>query len=360
MYTIIDIETTGGKFNEEGITEIAIYKHDGKQVVDTFISLINPEKDIQPFVVNLTGINNKMVAKAPKFHEVAKRIVEITENTIFIAHNVSFDYRIIQNAFRNLGFEYHRETLCTVQLAKKLIPNLPSYSLGKLCKSVGIPLANRHRAEGDTQATTKLFELLLFKDIEKEIISKTIKPVKKHTFSKRHENILEDLPEKIGVFYLHNKNGKILYVDKAKNIKIGFTNLLLREAKKIKYLLKLTHSVTYELAGNELMCRLRLEQERIKNKPRFNSRKRIKEDQSLVYDQPNFIIVDKGRHIGENSVILIENNVYIGNAYIDLQMQIQNKEVLHNLITINKEKVNAKPIIVNYLKNNKVKQIISF
>ncbi|MFT6749030.1 MAG: DNA polymerase-3 subunit epsilon, partial [Flavobacterium sp.] len=78
MYAILDIETTGGKFNEEGITEIAIYKFDGHTIVDQFISLVNPEKEIQAFVVQLTGINNKMLRNAPKFYEVAKRIVEIT------------------------------------------------------------------------------------------------------------------------------------------------------------------------------------------------------------------------------------------------------------------------------------------
>lgn len=87
MYVILDIETTGGKYNEEGVTEIAIHKFDGHTVVDQFISLVNPEKDIQPFVVNLTGINNNMLKTAPKFYEVAKRIVEITEDAVIVAHN---------------------------------------------------------------------------------------------------------------------------------------------------------------------------------------------------------------------------------------------------------------------------------
>lgn len=90
IYAIVDIETTGGKFNEEGITEIAIYKFNGHEIVDQFISLINPEKKIQPFVVNLTGINSKMLKNAPKFYEVAKRIVEITTDCILVAHNAKF------------------------------------------------------------------------------------------------------------------------------------------------------------------------------------------------------------------------------------------------------------------------------
>lgn len=167
MYAILDIETTGGKFNEEGITEIAIYKFDGHTVVDQFITLVNPEKEIQPFVVQLTGINNNMLRNAPKFHEVAKRIIEITEDCIIVAHNSSFDYRILKTEYNRLAYEYKRNTLCTVELSKKLIPDLPSYSLGRLCKSIGIPMSDRHRASGDALATVQLFKLLLVKDLEK-------------------------------------------------------------------------------------------------------------------------------------------------------------------------------------------------
>jgi DNA polymerase-3 subunit epsilon len=122
LYAILDIETTGGQYNEEGITEIAIYKFDGHEVVDQFISLVNPEKPIQPFVVKLTGINNAMLRSAPKFYEVAKRIIEMTEDCVIVAHNASFDYRILQTEFRRLGFRFHKQTLCTVELSKKLLP----------------------------------------------------------------------------------------------------------------------------------------------------------------------------------------------------------------------------------------------
>ena len=95
MFAIVDIETTGGKYNEEGITEIAIYRYDGQEIVDQFCSLVNPERPIQPFVVNLTGINNAMLRQAPKFFEIAKRIVEITKDCVLVAHNAQFDYRIL-------------------------------------------------------------------------------------------------------------------------------------------------------------------------------------------------------------------------------------------------------------------------
>ncbi len=149
MYAILDIETTGGQYNEEGITEIAIYKFDGHEVVDQFISLAESEIPIQPFVVKLTGINNAMLRSAPKFYEVAKCIVEITDGCIVVAHNASFDYRILQTEFRRLGFEFKKPTLCTVELSKKLLPGHQSYSLGKLVRALGIPMADRHRASGD-------------------------------------------------------------------------------------------------------------------------------------------------------------------------------------------------------------------
>ena len=175
MYAILDIETTGGKFNEEGITEIAIYKFDGHEVLDQFISLVNPEREIQEFVVKLTGINSKMLRNAPKFYEVAKRIVEITKDCILIAHNAAFDYRILRTEFNRLGFDFQRNTLCTVELSQQLMPNQPSYSLGKLTRSLGIPITDRHRASGDALATIQLFKLLLEKDTKKNIIQNSIK-----------------------------------------------------------------------------------------------------------------------------------------------------------------------------------------
>ncbi|MDX1328633.1 MAG: 3'-5' exonuclease, partial [Arenibacter sp.] len=175
MYVVLDIETTGGKYNEEGITEIAIHKFDGHKVVDRFISLINPEREIQPFVANLTGINNTMLRTAPKFHEVAKRIVEITEDAVIVAHNAQFDYRILRTEFRRLGYNFERKTLCTVELSKQLLPDAASYSLGKLVRSLGIPVSDRHRANGDALATLQLFKLLLSKDLDQTIVKNVLR-----------------------------------------------------------------------------------------------------------------------------------------------------------------------------------------
>lgn len=167
MYSVIDIEATGGNSKQGKITEIAIYNFDGQQIVNQFHSLINPERSIPPFVRRLTGINNEMISKAPKFYEVAEEIVKITMNSNFVAHNVKFDYSFIKAEFASLGYDFKMNQFCTLQLSQQLIPDMPSYSLGKLCKSLNIPLKNRHRADGDALATVELFKKLLNIDPKK-------------------------------------------------------------------------------------------------------------------------------------------------------------------------------------------------
>ncbi|MDX1543816.1 MAG: exonuclease domain-containing protein [Christiangramia sp.] len=270
MYAILDIETTGGKYNEEGITEIAIYKFDGRQVTDQFISLVNPEQPIQPFVVNLTGINNEMLRNAPKFYEVAKRIVEITQDCIIVAHNAKFDYRILRTEFRRLGFDFERKSLCTVELSKKLIPGLPSYSLGKLVRSLGIPLSDRHRAAGDAQATIKLFKMLLVKDVEKNILKEHIRKEPKRMMDTKLVYILEELPALTGVYYLHDENGEIIYVGKSRNIKKRVNQHFTNDNPKSREMQRKVVSVSYELTGNELIALLKENQEIKEIKPQYN------------------------------------------------------------------------------------------
>lgn len=270
MYAILDIETTGGKYNEEGITEIAIYKYDGHEVVDQFISLVNPERDIQPFVVNLTGINSNMLRNAPKFYEVAKRIVEITEDCILVAHNAQFDYRILCTEFRRLGFEYERKSLCTVELSKDLIPEQASYSLGKLVRALGIPVTDRHRASGDALATVKLFKMLLDKDTTKSIIQKSVRLNPKLQLEPRHLDIIERLPSITGVYYIHKANGDIIYIGKSNNIKKRINQHFTGTNNKSKKIQVQVSAVTYEATGSELVALLKESEEIKKVKPIHN------------------------------------------------------------------------------------------
>lgn len=163
MFSIIDIETTGHSFRHGKITEIAVIQHNGQNITDSFSTLINPEMDIPYFITDLTGIDNEMVKNAPKFYEVAKKVVQMTSGRTFVAHNASFDYNFIREEFARLGYDYQSKTLCTVQLSRKLLPGHRSYSLGKLCAELGININGRHRAAGDAFATVKLFEILMEK-----------------------------------------------------------------------------------------------------------------------------------------------------------------------------------------------------
>ncbi len=270
MYAILDIESTGGKYNEEGIMEIAIYRFNGHDVVDKFISLINPEREIQPFVTKLTGINNKMLRSAPKFHEVAKRILEITQDAVLVAHNAQFDYRILRTEFRRLGYNYHRKTLCTVDVSKKLLPEAESHSLGKLVRSLGIPVSDRHRANGDAIATLKLFKLLLTKDLEKSIIKSTIRAETLGQLTTRQLDIVESLPGDIGVYYMYDKDGAILFLGSTRNIKKRVNQHFTNVGPLARQLQKATKKVSFEPTGSELTAVLKSEIEVAKNMPLLN------------------------------------------------------------------------------------------
>ncbi|HET8809966.1 MAG TPA: exonuclease domain-containing protein [Flavobacteriaceae bacterium] len=270
MYAILDIETTGGKYNEEGITEIAIYKFDGHEIVDRFVSLVNPERPIQPFVVGLTGIDSDMLRNAPKFYEVAKRIVEITSDCVLVAHNAKFDYRILRTEFFRLGYEFQRKSLCTVEIAKKLIPDMPSYSLGKLVKSLGIPISKRHRAEGDAVATVQLFKLLLDKDSEKTIIGESLREVPKKQVDNKLLRMLDNLPSITGVYYFHNEKGEVIYIGKSKNIQKRARQHFVSEAHKSRQIQREIHNISYEPTGNELIALLKENEEIKRNRPKYN------------------------------------------------------------------------------------------
>jgi DNA polymerase III subunit epsilon len=171
LFVIIDIETTGNSPKHGQITEIAIYQHDGIKITGSFSSFVKPDMDIPLFITRLTGITNEMVKDAPRFYEIARKIVELTAGYTFVAHNVRFDYKFLQEEFARLGYQYNRKTLCTVKLSRKFFPGLQSYSLGKICHELGIEINNRHRAAGDALATVKLFELVLRKNEEQNKIN---------------------------------------------------------------------------------------------------------------------------------------------------------------------------------------------
>jgi DNA polymerase-3 subunit epsilon len=251
--------------------EIAIFKFDGNEIVDKFVSLINPERKIQSFVKRLTGIDEEITRLAPKFYEVAKRIIEITEDCIIVAHNAQFDYRMLQTEFTRLGYEFKRETLCTIELSKELIPDMPSYSLGKLTKALGIPISKRHRAEGDAQATVKLLKIILNKDSENNIVKKHIRERPKKQVDTKLLNILEPLPKETGIYFFYDKEDNPLYVGKSNNIHKRVSQHFSSTNPKSRSLQRKIAYVKHELTGSELIALLK-ENEFIKKlQPEYNS-----------------------------------------------------------------------------------------
>lgn len=453
MYAILDIETTGGAYNEEGITEIAIYRFDGHEVVDQFISLVNPEIPIQPFVAKLTGINNAMLRSAPKFYEIAKRIIEITKDCIIVAHNASFDYRILRTEFKRLGYKYEHKTLCTVELAQELIPDQKSYSLGKLVRALGIPMADRHRASGDAMATVKLFKLLLDKDLEKNILQKYIQTEVIKGMVPKLADIVEALPSVTGLYYIHREDGKIIYIGKSKNIRRRVNQHFTGTTNKCKKIQLEVFMVTYEETGSELIALLKESQEIKIHQPIYNRSQRksifqwalysevdaqgyinlklqkadgrkkeitafttfqegknalfrisaqyklcqklngiyntnsncfqytIKEcngacigqespesyNQRVMefinnhqFENKTMVIVSRGRNVNERSAVLIENGIYKGYTFYDLNYQIRNIGILKNILIPMHNNRDVRMIIQGQLRKDKHLKLIYF
>lgn len=259
MYAVIDIESNGAGFRKESIIEIAVFKYDGHTIVDQFISLVNPESEITPFVQKLTNISPKMVQTAPKFPQIARRIIEITKNCILVGHNIEFDYRMLRQEFKRLGYDFKSHTLDTIPLAQKLIPEAESYSLGKLVKSLGIPLVDQHRASGDARATLDLFKLLLIKDKDSEIIQQHHEESNGKSYLNKVRDLTQDLPAEKGILYLQNAKGKIIYFDFVDDLIKAARHIFNAKLKRWESIQQETEQIQYELTGNDLLARLMME-----------------------------------------------------------------------------------------------------
>jgi DNA polymerase III subunit epsilon len=329
MYAIVDIETTGGSPVSEKITEIAVFIYDGEKIVDELSTLINPEKKIPYYITALTGITNAMVAESPKFYEVARRFVEITQNCIFVAHNVSFDYQFIRNEFKRLGYEYSREKLCTVQLSRKLVPGLPSYSLGKICNHLNINIHERHRAGGDALATTKLFEYLLKRNKENDNMNDVLTTLDtKNLHPDLKLNVIVELPEATGTYYFYNDQHELIYIGKSKNIRnrvMGhFRNFGTKKSIEMRSNIA---QIDFEITGSELIALLKESHEIKKLFPTYNRSQRKSFSHYGLYhflDDNGYVQFAIGKNNTKNEIPLCS-----------FQSQKSAKKYLHDLVDSN-------------------------
>jgi DNA polymerase-3 subunit epsilon len=276
IYTVVDIETTGGSHGNR-ITEIAAVKTDGKQVLGSYETLINPEVFIPKSITLLTGITNTMVQDAPRFEDIASQFFAFLGDTTFIAHNVSFDYGIIKNHFEDLAMTFNMKKLCTVRLSRGIIPGYPSYSLGKICQQLGIENHSRHRAMGDTMATVELFHLLLTKDKDDFVFYSLNQLNKEAMLPPNLEKAeFENLPNTAGVYYLLGEKMEILYIGKSKDIKKRIITHFTEKSRKKSELLRKIYHVSYVETGNELIALLLESDEIKKHYPLYNKAQKNK------------------------------------------------------------------------------------
>lgn len=278
IYAIVDIETTGGRANRDRITEIGIVLHNGEEVIRTYQSLVNPETVVPPFITRLTGITQEMVDDAPYFYEIAKDIVQLTEDAIFVAHNVRFDYGFIKEEFKRLGYTFTRKKLCTVQLSRKTFPGLGSYSLENLIKHFQISTKDRHRALEDALATADLFKRIIQQQNSPKAIHSLVNLGMKESVLPANISLndIHQLPEECGVYYMHDEIGRIVYIGKSINIKKRIAEHFADQTPKAAKMQKTVHDITYELTGSELVALLLESAEIKKHRPPINRAQRVR------------------------------------------------------------------------------------
>ncbi|MBP3944434.1 GIY-YIG nuclease family protein [Sphingobacteriaceae bacterium WQ 2009] len=301
LYAIVDIETTGSFAAGCRITEIAVFISNGKQIIEKFQSLVNPQMPIPLGIQSLTGITDELVKSAPLFEEIAPEVMRLLHGKIFVAHNVNFDYSFVRHQLLQAGLEWKASKLCTVRLARKIFPGQASYSLGKLCQSLGIPLDNRHRAAGDAEATTTLFHLLQLQD-EQQFIQAALKQTSKEQRLPNHVSAedFEQLPATAGIYIFKDRVGKIIYIGKAidlrKRVLTHFTgnNIGLRRQQFLQEIYYIEH----QESGTELMALLMECQLIKKHWPKYN--------RALKRFEPKFGLIQYQDLAGYNRLAVIK------------------------------------------------------
>lgn len=338
MYAIIDVETTGGVARFERITEIAIVLHDGDRVVDTFSTLLNPERSIPWQITQLTGITDEMVASAPKFFEVAKQIVQLTEGKIFVAHNAAFDYSFVREEFARLGYDFQRRQLCTVRLARKVFPGLPSYSLSNLKKHFQIQADKSHRALDDTLATTQIFEMMLAEQEGKGKIRSLVNLGVKET--KLPPNItlerLHAVPETCGVYYFHDSSGHVIYVGKSLNIRKRLFEHFSDHTSKGEKLRAGVADLSWEVTGSELVALLHESAEIKRLQPAVNRAQRTRQFAGAIFtytDLSGYRCLAFGKKTAKNikNLEIVAEYPKPDNARNHLQSLVYQHELCHRL-----------------------------
>jgi DNA polymerase-3 subunit epsilon len=171
-YAVVDVETTGtSAVGGDRITEVAVVVMRGGEVERRFSTLVNPERSIPPMITALTHITWEMVRDAPRFGDICDELLEVLDGNVFVAHNAEFDWRFVSaEVARATGRRLDSRRLCTVRLARKVLPHLPSRRLDSLAHHYGVEIVDRHRALGDADATARILLRLLHEARDRECV----------------------------------------------------------------------------------------------------------------------------------------------------------------------------------------------
>ena len=219
-YAFVDVETTGANSRYGQIIEIGIIRVDDGEIVETFETLIQPDRILPSFITDITGIKDSDLAGKPRFDEVALHIQELLAGAVFVAHNVRFDYGFIKNEFMRLGIVWNAKTLCTVKMSRQLFSEQKSHSLQSIIECHGIKVEKRHRALADAQAMIdflRVAENKVTPEVVKECVAKCLLT---YTLpSTIDPKIIEQLPHAPGVYFFYDKDDTLLYIGKSVDIK---------------------------------------------------------------------------------------------------------------------------------------------
>ena len=216
----IDVETTGANPVVDRVTEIAILRVEGGQLVERWSSLVNPGMPIPPSIQGFTGITDAMVAAAPPFAELADGVRALLADCVFVAHNARFDYGFIKNEFRRIGQDFDAPVLCTVKLSRALYPQFHRHGLDALIERHNLTCTARHRAMGDTEALHQ-FAGIVAGQFERDVLDAAIVKAMKAPSRPAGlpEGVLEGLPEGPGVYFFYGENDLPIYIGKSVSLR---------------------------------------------------------------------------------------------------------------------------------------------
>lgn len=251
--TFLDLETTGGRAMYDRIIEVGMLRVEDNQVVREYSSLVNPNAFIPPEIERLTGISQEDVAKAPSFREIADNVLEMLEGSIFVAHNVRFDYGFLKRELARLNINFSSKHFCTVRLSRSLFPSFRHHNLDSIIERFNLTCENRHRALDDARMI-----FLFYEEIQKTVPLETIasainQGLKQPSLPpKLASQTTKDLPETPGVYLFYGTENVPLYIGKSKNIRdrvLSHFSSDIRSGKEMKIAQQIERIETIQTAG---------------------------------------------------------------------------------------------------------------